>query len=105
MPNIGLTLPQDYVVVVSRVALVPKAAANPDLGEAFLAFLMSRDGQTVLAERLRLPISIKSEVNDRLLAALDEAPTQAAIRARIDSVSGGDPAGRYLELLLPGGGS
>lgn len=55
MPNLGLALPQDYVVVVSRVALVPQAAANPDLGEAFLAFLMSREGQTVLAERLRLP--------------------------------------------------
>ena len=55
LPDIGLVLPRDYVVVVSRVALVPRAAASPDLGEAFLGFLMSREGQTVLAERLRLP--------------------------------------------------
>jgi glycosyltransferase involved in cell wall biosynthesis len=40
---------------------------------------------------------------EALLAALDETPTPEAIRARIESVSGGDPAKRYLELLLPGG--
>ena len=34
LPDLGLVLPRDYVVVVSRVALVPAAAASPDLGEA-----------------------------------------------------------------------
>lgn len=55
LPNLGLTLPRDFVVVVSRVALVPQAARSPGLGEAFLSFLMSREGQTLLAEKLRLP--------------------------------------------------
>lgn len=54
-PDVGLLLPRDFTVVVSRVALVPRAAARPDLGAAFLAFLMSREGQTILAEELRLP--------------------------------------------------
>lgn len=55
LPDLGMTLPRDFVVVVSRVALVPRAARSPGLGEAFLSFLMSREGQTLLAEKLRLP--------------------------------------------------
>ena len=73
LPDIGLVLPRDYVVVVSRVALVPRAAASPDLGEAFLGFLMSREGQTVLAERLRLPaVSLEVRGKDSA-AAMQEA--------------------------------
>lgn len=62
-PDLGLVLLRDYTVVVSRVALVPKAARNPDLGEAFLGFLMSREGQEVLARKLRLP-AVSLEVSD-----------------------------------------
>lgn len=54
-PDLGLVLLRDFTVVVSRVALVPRAAASPDLGAGFLAFLMSREGQTLLSEKLRLP--------------------------------------------------
>lgn len=73
LPDLGLVLPRDYVVVVSRVALVPRAAASPELGEAFLDFLMSREGQTVLAERLRLPaISLEVAGKDSA-AAMQEA--------------------------------
>jgi len=62
-PDLGLVLPRDFTVVVSRVALVPRAARAPDLGARFLAFLMSRSGQTILAERLRLP-AVSLEVSD-----------------------------------------
>lgn len=54
-PDVGLILPRDFTVVVSRVALVPEAAAAPELGAAFLAFLMSPEGQTLLSQTLRLP--------------------------------------------------
>jgi len=54
-PDLGLVLLRDFTVVVSRVALVPRAAATPDLGAAFLNYAMSADGQTILSERLRLP--------------------------------------------------
>ena len=73
LPDLGLVLPRDYVVVVSRVALVPRAARSPDLGAAFLDFLLSREGQTVLAERLRLPaISLEVAGKDSA-AAMQEA--------------------------------
>lgn len=54
-PDLGLLLLRDYTVVVSRVALVPRAAAAPDLGAEFLGFLMGTEGQTLLSEKLRLP--------------------------------------------------
>ena len=60
-PDIGFVLLRDYTVVVSRVAMVPRAAASPELGGAFLAFLISAEGQTLLSEKLRLP-SVSLEV-------------------------------------------
>lgn len=53
-PDLGLVLLRDFTVVVSRVALVPRAARRADLGAAFLQFLMSRSGQTLLSDRLHL---------------------------------------------------
>ena len=54
-PDLGITLPQDFTVVMSRIALVPKAALQPDLGDAFLTFLMSEQGQKTMANKVRLP--------------------------------------------------
>lgn len=71
-PEIGLVLLKDYTVVVSRVAIVPRAARNPELGEAFLAFLMSREGQEVLARKLRLP-AVSLEVSDGNSARMMQA--------------------------------
>lgn len=62
-PDLGYVLLRDYTVVVSRVALVPRAAARPDLGERFLGFLLSRSGQEILARKLRLP-AVSLEVSD-----------------------------------------
>ena len=73
MPDLGLALPLDYVVVASRVALVPSAAASPTEGEAFLDFLLSREGQTVLAERLRLPAVSLEVAGKDSAAAMQEA--------------------------------
>jgi iron(III) transport system substrate-binding protein len=61
-PVLGIVLLRDYTVVVSRVALIPRASARPDLGTKFLAFLMSAEGQTLLSEKLRLP-SVSLEVS------------------------------------------
>ena len=53
-PDVGLILPRDFTVVVSRVGLVPTAARAPEQGTDFLAFLMSPEGQSLLSETLRL---------------------------------------------------
>lgn len=95
MPDLGLVLPRDYVVVVSRVALVPRASASLDLGEAFLSFLLSREGQTVLAERLRLPaISLEvagkdsaAAMQEALGARLRPVPVSPGLLAYLDAAS------------------
>lgn len=73
-PDLGLVLLRDYTVVVSRVALVPRGAASPDLGRDFLAFLMTDAGQSLLSEELRLP-SVSLEVS----GAGSRAAMQAAL--------------------------
>lgn len=53
-PDVGMILPRDFTVVVSRVAVVPKAARDPQAGAELLAFLMSPAGQSLLSRTLRL---------------------------------------------------
>lgn len=92
-PDLGLVQFSDFTVVVSRVGLVPRAAAAPDLGAAFLNFLASDAGQALLAERLRLPaVSLGLSdadtaaelrpvpVSPGLLAYLDQAKRRGMIR-------------------------
>lgn len=52
--NLGIVLPEDYTVVMSRLALVPKAARNPQLGAQFLSFVLSDAGQTTLATEMHM---------------------------------------------------
>ena len=108
-PDLGLVLLRDFTVVVSRVALVPRAAGNADLGRAFLAFLMSVEGQTLLSEKLLLPAvsldvpgvdsaqAMQSELGDQLrpvpvspglLVYLDQAKRQRLIRLWRDALTG-----------------
>lgn len=53
-PDLGIVLPRDYTIVTSRIGLVPRAAANPDLGRLLLDFLMSATGQTIMAGQLQI---------------------------------------------------
>lgn len=71
-PDLGVLLLKDFTVVTSRVGLVPRAAARPELGTAFLAFLMGREGQTIMADRLRLA-AISLEVSGANSARAMEA--------------------------------
>ena len=81
-PDLGMVLLRDFTVVVSRVALVPRGAANPDLGAAFLSYLMSAKGQTLLSEKLRLP-SVSLEVS----GAGSGAAMQAALGDQLRPVA------------------
>src|SRR5690606_18105620 len=53
-PDVGIVLPKDYTVVMSRIGLVPQAAASPELGRRYLAFFMSKEGQTIMARELQI---------------------------------------------------
>ncbi|MFZ1773261.1 MAG: ABC transporter substrate-binding protein [Rhizobiaceae bacterium] len=48
---IGIVLPDDYTLVLSRAAFIPAAAPNPAAGKMFLDYLLSVRGQRIAAER------------------------------------------------------
>ena len=78
-PDLGIVLPTDYTVVMSRLALVPEAAANPDLGGRFLDFLMSRRGQAAMARDAKLP-ALHPQVSGPNTAAALRADVGAQLR-------------------------
>lgn len=47
--RIGVVIPQDYVLVLARAALIARRTSNPDLARAFLDWLLSPAGQEVAA--------------------------------------------------------
>lgn len=53
-PNLGVALLEDYTIVMSRIALIPKAARNPELGGSFLSFLLAANGQKTLSTKLHM---------------------------------------------------
>lgn len=47
--RIGIVLPSDYVLVMTRVALIPQRAGAPELAGRFIDYLLSERGQAVIA--------------------------------------------------------
>ncbi|MCV2867459.1 extracellular solute-binding protein [Defluviimonas sp. WL0002] len=52
----------DYNLVMSRTAFIPKTARHADLAEQFMAFLLSKEGQRIIAEETPLLPLIPSQV-------------------------------------------
>ena len=48
-PRIGLYLLDDYTLAFSRTAFVPQRADNPGLGQRFISYLLSEEGQAEIA--------------------------------------------------------
>lgn len=55
-PRLGVVFPQDYTIVASRVAFVARGARHPAASRLFLDFLLSRDGQSLLARAWLPPV-------------------------------------------------
>jgi two-component system, OmpR family, sensor histidine kinase TctE len=51
---IGIVVPDDYVLVLTRTMLIPRSAPSPDLARAFVDFALSPRGQSVAAGRSAL---------------------------------------------------
>lgn len=70
--NIGIVLPEDYVVAVSRTMVVPRNAQHPDLARDFVDYTLSEDGQAVVAKAFGLSISglgsHREQIKDRYSA-------------------------------------
>lgn len=47
--RLGVVVPEDYALVMTRVALIPRAAPDADLARAFVDYLLSPRGQALAA--------------------------------------------------------
>jgi iron(III) transport system substrate-binding protein len=53
-PSLAVVFPKDYTLVMSRIALVPKAAKHPNAARVFLDYLLSARGQELVAHGVGL---------------------------------------------------
>ncbi len=67
-PAIGIVFPKDYTLVMSRIALIPKAAKHPNAARAFLDYILSARGQQVIAHQAGLG-SVRRDVTGEGTAA------------------------------------
>lgn len=67
-PSLGYAIPSDYVLVLSRVASISKSARNPNAAKLWLDYMLSKRGQTLIANDAQL-FSIRGDVTGEGTAA------------------------------------
>jgi iron(III) transport system substrate-binding protein len=53
-PSIGIVLPKDYTLVISRVMFIARNAKNPNAAKLWLDFVLSKKGQEIIANKADL---------------------------------------------------
>jgi ABC-type Fe3+ transport system substrate-binding protein len=53
-PDLGIILLEDYTLVMSRIAFIPRQAPHPELAGLLLDFLLAEEGQQIIADRTGL---------------------------------------------------
>lgn len=105
--DLGIVLPKDYTVVMSRIGLVPQAAASPDLGRAYLEFFMSREGQTIMARQLQIAAVSPDVAGENTATTLQEqlgkqlrpVPVSPGLMVYLDQVKRARLISRWNEVL------
>jgi iron(III) transport system substrate-binding protein len=67
-PSIGVVLPKDYTLIMSRVMFASKTAKNPNAAKLWLDYILSKRGQTIIANQAELG-SIRTDVEGEMTAA------------------------------------
>jgi iron(III) transport system substrate-binding protein len=67
-PALGVVMPQDYTLVLSRVAFIAKEAKHPNAAKLWLDYLLSARGQKVISDALGL-FAIREDVEVKQGAA------------------------------------
>lgn len=106
-PDLGIVLPKDYTVVMSRIGLVPQAAASPDLGRAYLEFFMSSEGQTIMARQLQIAAVSPDVAGENTATTLQEqlgkqlrpVPVSPGLMVYLDQVKRARLISRWNEVL------
>src|SRR6187399_153684 len=67
-PNLGVVLPKDYTLVLSRVMFIGKQAKNPNAAKVWTDYILSARGQKLIGSDVEL-FSIRSDVDAEYTAA------------------------------------
>ncbi|HUR89403.1 MAG TPA: ABC transporter substrate-binding protein [Ramlibacter sp.] len=67
-PSIGIVLPKDYTLVMSRVMFISKTAKQPNASKLWLDYILSKRGQTIMANQAELG-STRTDVSGEMTAA------------------------------------
>ncbi|MGV7213729.1 ABC transporter substrate-binding protein [Bradyrhizobium sp. UFLA05-112] len=91
-PDLGVIFPSDYTLLLSRIALIPRSAEQPELARRFVDFLLSRAGQTLLA-RHSLG-SVREDMKPAIPGFVDAEKALRPIALSIDLLTYQDQAKR-----------
>jgi iron(III) transport system substrate-binding protein len=78
-PSLGYVFPKDYTLVASRIMLISKNATNPNAAKLWVDYVLSKRGQTVIANNARL-FAVRSDVSGETTAARLTQSLGASIR-------------------------
>jgi iron(III) transport system substrate-binding protein len=67
-PSLGVVLPKDYTLVLSRVLFIGKSARNPNAAKVFTDYVLSQRGQKLIGSDVEL-FSIRNDVDAEYTAA------------------------------------
>ena len=67
-PSIGVSFPKDYTLVLSRVMFINKSAKNINAAKLWLDYVLSKRGQTIIANESQL-FAIRSDVTGETTSA------------------------------------
>jgi iron(III) transport system substrate-binding protein len=67
-PSIGIVLPRDYTLVMSRVMFASKTAKNPNAAKLWIDYILSKRGQNIIGNQAELG-SIRADVQGEMTAA------------------------------------
>ncbi|WP_370308119.1 ABC transporter substrate-binding protein [Sphingobium abikonense] len=73
-PRIGVVFPQDYTIILSRIAFIAREARHPAGAKLFLDFLLSRQGQSLLVRHSLWPV--RTDIRARRLPAAQARPVR-----------------------------
>ncbi|MEP7276305.1 MAG: ABC transporter substrate-binding protein, partial [Betaproteobacteria bacterium] len=68
-PSLGVVLPKDYTLVLSRVMFIGKQAKNPNAARLWVDYILSTRGQKLIGSDVEL-FAIRNDVEAEYTAAL-----------------------------------
>jgi iron(III) transport system substrate-binding protein len=111
-PGLGVVVPKDYTLVLSRVMFIGKGSKNPNAAKLWVDYILSQRGQKIIADAAEL-FAIRDDVPGEHTAGalkkqygdtLKPIPVGAEITAYLDSKKRLEYLANWKSTLASGGG-